>query len=100
MKITKVKQELGILIIRCRYQIGLISAHIIRYAIHTLLVSIGPFEREIGSVGCQRPDFDGSVKGTGGEGVGVLRVEGDGHDVVFMAFKNTSVNPVLREGEH
>ena len=73
-------------------QIGLVPAVVVVHTVDALLVA---FQGEVGRGGAQLPHLDGLVEGGGGEGVVVLGVDADLHDVVGVALKDLLADPGL-----
>lgn len=73
-------------------EIGLVAAVVVVDVIDSLIVGI---ESEIGGGGGEGPDFDGPIEARGGECVGIFGVDGEGHDVVAMSFKDSYTFPIL-----
>ena len=71
-------------IIRSRENVGLITRGIIIDTVHTTLMSLQRIMRHRRS---QSPHLNGTVQTRTGEGIRVLRVELDHHDIMLMALK-------------
>ena len=72
-------------VIRARDEVGPVPARAVGHRVDALGVAL---QREVGDGRPQRPDFHGAVQGGGRKGVGVFRVDGQGHDVVGVALED------------
>jgi len=84
--------DLDEFIIACGNEIGFIAAVIVIDVVDSLIMCV---EGKIGCGGCERPDFDGSIETGGSECVGVLRVDGEGHNIMCVSLKSTDAFPIL-----
>ena len=73
-------------------EIGFIVAVIVVDVVDPLIVGV---KGEIGSRGCEGPDFDGSIETRGSKGVRVLGVDGEGHNIMGVPLKSTDAFPIL-----
>ena len=81
------------LIVRRREDVRLVAVRVVLDPIDALcLVRL---KREVGRARPQRPDLDGAVEAGRRKRVRVLRVEGDGHDVVAVALVHLHALPAL-----
>ena len=74
------------------HEVGLVAAVVVIDAVDALLVAV---QRKIGRLRAELPDFNGAVEGGRSEGVGVLGVDDDLHDVVGVALENLLTGPIL-----
>ena len=80
-------------VVRGRQQIGLVRLGIIVHVVDPFgLVGL---QREVGRARAQTPDLHGPVQTGGGEGVCILGIDGETHDVVTMSLEHLNAFPVL-----
>jgi hypothetical protein len=80
-------------VVRGGKEVGLVGVRVVIDVVDTLgLVGL---EGEVGSGRSKTPNLDSSVKTGRSKGVCVLRVDGQAHDIVAMAFKDLHTLPSL-----
>jgi len=84
--------DLDEFIIACGNEVGFITTVIVVDVVDPLIVGV---KGEIGSRGCEGPDFDGSIETRGSKGVRVLGVDGEGHNIMGVPLKSTDTFPIL-----
>ena len=84
--------DLHRLVVRAGEEVRLVAGGVVVDAVHAALVTL---EGVVRRVGAQAPDLDGAVERGGGEGISVLGVQLDLHDVVRVSLKRLRVSESL-----
>jgi hypothetical protein len=81
----EVIEDLDGFVVSAGDEVGFVGAGVEVDVVDAFFVGV---EGDVGGGGGEGPDFDCTVQAGADEGVAVFRVEGEGHDVVCMAFED------------